>query len=139
MDRNTAQNMLNRMKEVLAAEFPEYTAKFAKTHYDSAGEISFKFDLIDNAKAEALANRDNNVGLAKNKVHPQAIGMEFEHKGETFVVQSVKTRKQKYCVVAKGETKTLRFPASYINEIAKTQFGTSVRYVGNTAILDGRN
>ena len=137
MDRKTAQDMLNRMKEIVAAEFPEYTAQFGRTTYEGIGTISFKFDLADKSAQNEIAQRDQNIGLAKNKVHPNAIGMTFDFNGATYVVESVKKRKQKYSVVCKDERteKRSRFMADHINRLATEQFGTSVRYVGNMAIL----
>ena len=137
MDQKIAQNMLNRMKEILADEFPEYTAKFGKTVYDGRGEINFKFSMVDNSAIKDIELRDNLVGLAKNKIHPEVIGMEFEHGHNTYVVESIRPRKQKYPVVARrSDGKVFRFPAVMINDMAFGKFGTKVRYIGNTAILD---
>lgn len=140
MTKQEAQKMLDLMKQTVAENFPEYTAQFGKTKFDTRGEIDFKISLVSKETEKDIAERDTNIGLQKNKLHPEIMGMEFVSGKHRYVVESVRTRKQKYPVVAKrADGKSYRFTAHHINTEAKEQFGTSVRYVGNMAILDERN
>ena len=140
MDRKEAQAILNKVKDLIATEFPGYTAQFGKTKFDTRGEIDLSFSMIAKSAQEEIAQRDTNIGLAKNKLHPSIIGMEFISDGKTYTVESVRTRKQKYPVICRRDDgKAFRFATTLINEKAEEEFGTKVRYVGNMAILDGRD
>jgi hypothetical protein len=138
MNKHEANTILAAMKEIVAENFPEMTAQFGKTKFDTRGEIDFNFSMVSKSAEKEIAERDTNIGMSKNKIHPEIMGMEFVSGKHRYVVESIRTRKQKYPVVAKrADGKLYRFTAHHMNTEASDQFGTTVRYVGNMAILKG--
>ena len=138
LSKKEANLVLAAMREVLGQNFPEYTVKFKPTKFSTEGEIDFKFSLIKNGAVDAIADRDTKIGMIKNNIHPDAIGQKFESGGKYYIIESVKSRKQKYSVLARriSDNKVFKFNRVLINE--KVAEKTDLRfnyYLGNKAVM----
>ena len=120
MDKMTAQTVLNRINQIMEVEFPEMVGKMSVKRYDSSS-VSFKMELVEGDAMNERAQRDFERGCVKNGVKFYVQGKIFEHNGDTYRVENVKTRKTKYPVLCRNldTRKMYKFPAQYINEVAK--------------------
>lgn len=118
MTKNQANAVLSQMSITLMAKFGEdFDIKFGKTTFDSNGKINFKFSLTDKSAATLVKENDDLLGMRKNNVSVDAIGLEFLHGEHLYTVTKINTRKMKYCVEAKRtDGKLFRFTAAMINE-----------------------
>lgn len=117
MNKNDANTVLNQMRLVLEREFPNHNVKMGRTTFNNLGKINFKFSLIDKESAQKVKETDELIGMKKNGVHVDAIGVSFKHNGKTYIVESISTRKMKHCVTCRREdNKLFRFTANFINE-----------------------
>ncbi len=118
MTKQEANVILAAVNELMIENFPTYNAKMTVRRYMDSGQVSFKMELTDKNAADGIDLLESEIGMSKNRCHPDTIGFSFEVSGRHYVVESVKNRKCKMPVLCRDEVdgKLYKFQADYIND-----------------------
>lgn len=117
MTKQEAIKVLNQMNSLIGENFPNFECKMSVKRFGDS-TVSFKMELIEEAKLDEINERENEIGLRKNGCYINIIGMKFNNNTHGYVVESVKPRKQKYPVLCRrvSDGKLYKFASQFIND-----------------------